>query len=95
MQRGGDTVTKKLVLEYAKRALFESNACSGELNYRHHVAVKTCVVKGGFAFEARIPRQGNNELGLPIVWGGDGSVTRSEAAEFLRELADMIEDVAS
>lgn len=92
------------ILRHAREALSASNArrFDGDNNFKKMIVIHACVVgpdanhrndesDGGFVFEAKIPRSAVNELGLTSTWGGDGSISRADAAAFLRELADMIE----
>ena len=92
---------RDVVFNHTRQALSEDNAreFDGGPNFKKCLVISTCVTgplpsancEGGFAFEAKIPRNAYNELGLSISWGGDGSISRTEAAAFLRDLANLIE----
>jgi hypothetical protein len=87
------------ILKHARQALSESNArpFDGDDNFKKRLVITTAVVGpgspketgSGFIFEAKIPRSAVNELGMTSVWNAS---TRTEAATFLRELADLIEE---
>ena len=57
--------------------------------------IATCETKDGFGFEARIPRRTDNDLGMTWYWdpdpAADRAVSRAEAAQFMREVAAIIE----
>lgn len=66
----------------------------GNNNYKKLIEIKTCVVGGDkgepvFVLATKSPRSSVNNLGLSIDWS---TYSRAEAAAFLRELADKIED---
>src|SRR5262249_8964816 len=91
--------SQKRIREDIYEALSNSNArrFDGGPNYQKCLVIETCVVgeehsgKLGsfFPFEAKIPRTAFNNLGLTRQWNTD---SREEAARFLRELADLIEE---
>ena len=86
----------KLIWGEVDEALSPMNArrFDGDNNFKKCVDIKTCVVGGDegvptFVLTAKSPRSAVNNLGLSIDWFTN---SRSEAAAFLRKLADKIEE---
>jgi hypothetical protein len=82
------------VLRHAAEALTDANArkFDGDDNFKKIVTIRTAVAGGeggqaGFVFEARIPRSAVNDLAISATWS---TTSRSEAADFLRELAAIV-----
>lgn len=88
-------VNRSRLWQQVDEALSPSNVrvFDGDNNAKKGVDIKTCIVssdKGAptFVLEAKIPRSSVNNLGLAATWSTNA---RTEAAAFLRALADKIE----
>lgn len=94
-------MTSADMLQLARDALSPGNARTydGDPNFKKKIVITTGVVgpyngtPGGLAFEVKVPRSVVNELGFTVYWGDDGTVDKTEAAAFLRELADLVEAI--
>ena len=88
------------IWKHIREALSASNGrpFDGNDNFKKCLVIRVCMVDSPpvFAFDAKIPRSAVNELGLSLIWReeDDKPVTRAEAATFLRELANLIEETA-
>jgi hypothetical protein len=77
-------------IQGTRGALTTANYNPGHDNFRKELVIRTFIhgPRADLHFEAKVPRSSCNELGLTIDWFPE---TRAEAATFLRELADLIE----
>lgn len=83
------------LLNEVDEALAPSNArkFDGDNNYKKCLDIKTCIVGADdgspvFVLDAKSPRSAVNDLGISVTWSTND---RTEAAAFLRKLADKIE----
>ena len=77
-------------------ALTNARKFDGNNTYEKCLDIKVCVVgkddgSPAFVLEARSPRSAVNNLGLSVAWHAS---SRAEAAAFLRQLANKIEEGA-
>lgn len=90
----------KTIWREVDEALSPSNArkFDGGNNYKKCLNIQTCIVGDDtdgfpvFVLDAKSPRSAVNNLGMSIHWSTND---RGEAAAFLRQLADKIENGGS
>ena len=83
------------LLREVDEALTAANArkFDGDDNYKKCLDIRTCIIGSDdgtpvFVLDAKSPRSAVNNLGMSIHWSTN---ERTEAASFLRKLADKIE----